>query len=63
MKSRSPWAIMVRFDRSMTDGRTLYEGGGDVSVPLIKTSWPLVGHSDQEVEGALMAFCTSVRLK
>ena len=59
--SRAPWAMMVRFRPSITRGRTERPLGGELSVPLMKTS--LEVHSSHFLIGALMAFCTSGRSK
>ncbi len=59
--SKAPWPMIVRLERSMTPGRTETPEGGELSVPLTKTLVDV--HSSQLTKGALMAACTSVRLK
>lgn len=59
--SKAPCPMTVRFERSMTEGRTERPDGRELSVPFTKTS--ISEHDSHSVAGALIAFCTSVRLK
>lgn len=59
--SRAPWPMITFCVRSITPGRTVIEDGNEESPPPTKTS-PLA-HSSHSTLGALIASCTSVRLK
>lgn len=52
--SKAPWPMTVRFERSMTEGRTERPEGRELSVPFTKTS--MLEHESHSMKGALIAF-------